>query len=285
MERKGLGRGLGALIPEREQPGHQKEKIVYLPLEQILPNPYQPRENFAPESLDDLTASIKEKGIIQPILVRVTPIGYELIAGERRLRAARSLSIKEIPAIIKEAKNEESLEIALIENIQRQNLNPIEEAHAYKHLMDKFSFTQEKIAQTIGKARVSVANTLRLLKLPLEIQEMLRKNLLSFGHGKVLLEVQDAHRQQALARKVVSNGLSIKELEQLILPHHKSRRPKVQSAKGLILPHIKAIEGELQQLFGTKVKILSSRKCKTIQIEFYSDEDLERIYQVIKGQS
>ena len=207
MERKGLGRGLGALIPEREQPGHQKEKIVYLPLEQILPNPYQPRENFAPESLDDLTASIKEKGIIQPILVRVTPIGYELIAGERRLRAARSLSIKEIPAIIKEAKNEESLEIALIENIQRQNLNPIEEAHAYKHLMDKFSFTQEKIAQTIGKARVSVANTLRLLKLPLEIQEMLRKNLLSFGHGKVLLEVQDAHRQQALARKVVSNGL------------------------------------------------------------------------------
>lgn len=282
MERKGLGRGLSALIPGREQPAHQKDKIIYISLEQIKPNPYQPRENFAQESLDDLIASIKEKGIIQPILVRATPIGYELIAGERRLRAARSLNIKEVPAIIKEVKNEESLELALIENIQRQNLNPLEEAHAYKHLMDEFSFTQEKIGQTIGKARASVANTLRLLKLPLEIQEMLRRNLLTFGHCKVLLELQDSHRQQSLARQTVANGLSIKELEQLILPHHKARKPRAQSAKDLTSPHLKAIEEELQQTLGTKVKILTNRKCKTIQIEFYSDEDLERIYRQIK---
>ena len=158
MERKGLGRGLGALIPEKEPSLREKEKIVYLLIDEIRPNPYQPRENFDHESLDDLVASIKEKGIIQPVLVRPTASGYELIAGERRLRAANSLNIKEIPAIIKEAKDEESLELALIENIQRQDLNPIEEACAFKHLIERFSFSQEKIAQTIGKARVSVAN-------------------------------------------------------------------------------------------------------------------------------
>ena len=279
MERRGLGRGLSALIPHKEQVEH-KEKIIYLTPQEVSPNPYQPRENFSPENLEELIASIKEKGIIQPILVRATPAGYELIAGERRLRAAKSLNIKEIPAIIKEVKDEESLEVALIENIQRQNLNPIEEAHAYKHLIEKFGCTQEKIAQTMSKARVSVANTLRLLKLPLEIQEMLRRSKLSFAHGKVLLELQDSHRQQALARQVVSKGLSVKELENLILPHQKVRRPGSQASKAM--PQLKAIEEELQQILGSKVKIISGHKRGTIHIEFYSQDDLERIYRVIK---
>lgn len=279
MERRGLGRGLGALIPEKEHTG-QKEKIVYISTDQIRPNPYQPRENFNAESLEDLIASIKEKGIIQPVLVRSSPSGYELIAGERRLRAAKSLDIKEIPAIVKEVQDAESLEIALIENIQRQNLNSIEEAHAFKHLMDNFDCTQEKIAQTIGKSRVSVANTLRLLKLPQEIQDMLQKNLLSFAHGKVLLELQDTQRQLALARRVIHNGLSVKELDDLILPQHKIRKPKGEQHKPG--SQLKAIEEELQQVLGSKVRIISGHKRGVIHIEFYSQEDLERIYQVIK---
>lgn len=279
MERRGLGRGLGALIPDKEHAGY-KERIVYLSVEHVRPNPYQPRENFNAESLEDLVASIKEKGIIQPILVRSSGAGYELIAGERRLRAAKSLNINEIPAIIKEVQDEESLEIALIENIQRQNLNPIEEARAYKHLIDEFGCTQEKIAQTIGKARASVANTLRLLKLPQEIQEMLRKNLLTFAHGKVLLEVQDSQRQLSLARRVVSSGLSVKELEDLILPHHKIRKPKERADRDS--PQIKAIAEELQQILGSKVRIAAGQKRGIISIEFYSHEDLERIYQAIK---
>ena len=281
MERKGLGRGLGALIPEKESSLQEKEKIVYLQADKIRPNPYQPRENFDHESLEDLIASIKEKGIIQPVLVRPTATGYELIAGERRLRAARSLNIEKIPAIIKEVKDEESLEIALIENIQRQNLNTIEEAHAFKHLMERFNFNQEKIAQTIGKARVSVANTLRLLKLPVEIQGMIRKNMLSFAHGKVLLELEDSSRQEALAHRAVSDGLSVKELGELILPHQKARKPKSPLSREA-QPHVKAIEEELQQLLGSKVRIIPGRKRGTIQIEFYSHEDLERIYHTIK---
>lgn len=281
MEKKGLGRGIGALIPPKEQFEH-REDVIYLKVEEVRPNPYQPRENFDSESLEDLVASIKEKGIIQPVLVRRSPSGYQLIAGERRLRAAKSLNFKEIPAIIKDATNEESLELALIENIQRQNLNPIEEACAFKHLMEQFSFTQEKIAQAVGKARVSVTNTLRLLKLPTEIQEMLRKNILSFAHGKVLLEIQDSQKQISLARQVLSKGLSVKELESLIIPHTASKKSKHHGGSQKHEPHLKAVEEELQQILGTRVKIASGHKRGTISIEFYSQEDLERIYKAIK---
>ena len=286
MEKRGLGRGLGALIPERETEEHfhgsaPKEHIRYLPVEQIKPNPYQPRENFDSQGLEELVASIKEKGIIQPIIVRHSASGYELIAGERRWRAAKSLNLKEIPVIVRQAKDEESLELALIENIQRQNLSPIEEAHAYKHLMEQFGFTQEKIAQTVGKARASVANALRLLKLPLEIQEMLKKGQLSFGHGKVLLELEDVQKQLALSRQIVSKSLSVRELENLVFQHHKARPAKVVSETRK-LPHLEAIEEELRQILGTKVKIASGPKRGTLHIEFYSQDDLERIYNQIR---
>lgn len=279
MEKRVLGRGISALIPEKEKIKEEKESIVYLSIDQIKPNPYQPRENFGQEELEDLIASIKEKGIIQPVLVRSSPSGYELIAGERRMRAAKSLHIKEIPAIIKEVKDEESLEIALIENIQRQNLNSIEEAQAYNHLIENFGFTQEKIAQTIGKARVSVTNTLRLLKLPMEVQELLRKNQLTFAHGKVLLELQEANKQVDLAKQAASGRLSVKELEGLILRHTKARKSSKEKASGH--PH-QHIQDELQQILGTKVKIVSGHKRGVMHIEFYSPDDLDRIYQVIK---
>jgi len=286
MERRGLGKGLSALIPAREEirPKENKEgkgDTFYIRVDQVLPNPYQPREDFDAEGTTDLEASIKEKGIIQPILVRRMPTGYELIAGERRLRAARALNIKEIPAIIKDVKNVESLEIALIENIQRQDLNPIEEAHAYKHLMEQFAYTQDNIAQSVGKARVSVANILRLLKLPLEIQQMLRKGLISFAHGKVLLEIEDSSRQLLLARRVLAKKLSVKELEVLVSAHAKIKKSRPQ-AQGGISAQVKAIEEELQQTLGTRVKISFGKKRGAINIEFYSHNDLERIYKVIK---
>jgi len=288
MEKRGLGRGLGALIPEREAEEHfhssaPKEHIRYIPVEQIKPNPYQPRENFDSQSLEELVASIKEKGIIQPVIVRHSASGYELIAGERRWRAAKSLNLKEIPVIVRQAKDEESLELALIENIQRQNLSSIEEARAYKHLMEQFGFTQEKIAQTVGKARASVANILRLLKLPLEIQEMLKKGQLSFGHGKVLLELEDVQKQLALSRQIVSKSLSVRELENLVFQHQKARPAKAVSETRK-LPHLKAIEEELRQILGTKVKIASGLKRGTLHIEFYSQEDLERIYNQIRNE-
>ena len=288
MEKRGLGRGLGALIPEREIEEHSqssvpKEHIRYIPVEQIKPNPYQPRENFDSQGLEELIASIKEKGIIQPIIVRRSTSGYELIAGERRWRAAKSLNLKDIPAIVRQAKDEESLELALIENIQRQNLSPIEEAHAYKHLMEQFGFTQEKIAQTVGKARASVANTLRLLKLPLEIQEMLKQGILSFGHGKVLLELEDVQKQLALSRQIVSNRLSVRELENLVFQHQKARKTK-PAAETRPTPHLQAIEEELRQILGTKVRIASGPKRGTLHIEFYSQEDLERIYNQIRNE-
>lgn len=279
IEKKGLGKGLSALIPVREDFANKREDVVYLNVEQIQPNPYQPREDFNSGELEELVASIKEKGIIQPVLVRRSPNGYELIAGERRLRAAKELNIKEIPAIIKDVKNEESLEIALIENIQRQNLNPIEEAHAFKHLIDQFEFTQDKIAQAVGKARVSVSNILRLLKLPSEIQLMLRKGELSFAHGKVLLEVQEPQKQLFFAHQCISKGLSVKELGNLILPKEK-KGPTRQHAHQLI-PQLKAVEEELRQALGTKVKIIHGRKGGYIHIDYYSQDDLERIYKVI----
>lgn len=221
MERKALGKGISALIPEKETA--EQEQIFYAKTEQVKPSPFQPREDFDSQSLEELTQSIKEKGVIQPILVRRRGDNYELIAGERRLRAAKLLNLKEIPIIIKDVLDRDSLELSLIENIQRQNLNPIEEARAYQYLVDKFQVTQEKLSAELGKARATIANILRLLKLPQEIQEQLKKGLLSLAHGRVLLEVEDANQQRRLAQEVIAQGLSVRELENLV----KSRRSRI----------------------------------------------------------
>ena len=197
MEKKVLGRGIGALIPTESLEKH--EGITFLKAEQIRPSPYQPREDFDAQSLEELTQSIKEKGLIQPILVRRRGDVYELIAGERRFRVANLLHINEIPAIVKDVNDEESLEFSLIENIQRQALNPIEEARAFQYLIDKFAVTQEKISEVIGKSRVSVTNILRLLKLPKEIQDDIKHGKISFAHGRALLEIEDANQQRRFA--------------------------------------------------------------------------------------
>jgi len=275
MERRALGKGLGALIPDKTVEGDMhKEEIVYVQSGQIKPNPFQPREDFDQTSIEELSQSIKEKGVIQPLLVRRRGDNYELIAGERRFRAANILGLKEIPVIVRDVSDQDSLELALIENIQREGLNPIEEAHAYQHLMDKFKVTQEKISEVLGKARVTITNTLRLLKLPHEIQSEMKKGRISFAHGRALLEVEDANHQRKLVQDIISKGLSVRELESLI----KSSRPKLIKRKidqGQREPLVAILEEQLQHALATKVRISKRKKRGHINIEFYSQEDLE----------
>jgi ParB family chromosome partitioning protein len=280
MERRALGKGIGALIPEKEEV--VKNEILYVQVDQIKPNPFQPREEFNQEHIEELAQSIREKGVIQPLLVRRMGDGLELIAGERRLRACKSLGLKEIPVIIKNIDDKDSLEYALIENIQRESLNPIEEAHAYQHLMDKFQVTQEMISEGLGKSRATIANTLRLLKLPHEIQEEMKRGRLSFAHGRSLLEIDNENLQRKLAQEIIAKDLSVRELENLI----KVRRPKVSRRKlqpGVREPLLAALEEELQHLLSTKVRINKMKKRGNIFIEFYSQEDLERITGIIRG--
>jgi len=282
MERRALGRGISALIPEKDSEHH--DKVFYVQTDLVKPNPFQPREHFDNQSLEELTQSIKEKGVIQPILVRRKGDTYELIAGERRLRACKSLGLKEIPVIVKDVEDRDSLEISLIENIQRQELNAIEEARAYQYLIDKFEVTQEKISEVLGKARVTVTNTLRLLKLPQEIQEEIRKGRLSFAHGRALLEVDDLNQQRRLAQEVISKGLSVRELETILKMH----RPKVlkhRAGQANREPFVAVMEEELQHALATKVRISKRKKRGHITIEFYSQEDLERIIAKIRGGS
>jgi len=280
MERKALGKGIGALISEKETERH--DKIIYVQTERIKPSPFQPREDFDDQGLEELTQSIREKGIIQPILVRRKGDGFELIAGERRLRASKLLNLKEIPVLVKEVEDRDSLEIALIENIQRQSLNSIEEAHAYQYLLEKFNVTQEKISEVLGKSRATIANTLRLLKLPKEIQDEIKKGRLSFAHGRALLELDDANLQRRLAQDTISQGLSVSALEGLI----KSRRlkpAKRRIGQSMRDANVVILEEKLQHVLATKVRIAKRQKRGHILIEFYSEEDLNRIVGVLSG--
>jgi len=283
MERRALGKGLSALIPEKAVEGEvHKEEIIYVQSGQIKPNPFQPREDFDQTSIEELSQSIKEKGVIQPLLVRRRGDNYELIAGERRFRAANMLGLNEIPVIVRDVSDQDSLELALIENIQREGLNPIEEAHAYQHLIDKFKVTQEKISEVMGKARVTITNTLRLLKLPHEIQGEMKRGRISFAHGRALLEVEDTNLQRKLVQDIITKGLSVRELESLI----KSNRPKLIKRKigqGQREPLVVILEEQLQHALATKVRISKRQKRGHINIDFYSQEDLERIVNVIKG--
>ena len=275
MEKK-LGRGLSALIPETSE---TKEKVVYLRIEDITPSPYQPRERFPEDKLSELIASIKEKGVIQPILVRTVEGGkYELIAGERRLRAVKALDMPDIPALIKDVDDVDALEMSLIENLQREDLNPMEEAHAYKRLCDEFNFTQEKIGQTIGKDRSTIANAIRLLLLPKEIQDCVASNTITMGHARTILSVEGERPQKRFCEQIIRKGLSVRQAEQLARKLT-SKQPKRATAKD---SHILSIEEELQHLFGTKVKIAHGKKRGKIEIQYFSGEDLERILQILR---
>ncbi len=288
MEKRVLGRGLNALIQENS--GLAKEKvfeskiqqgITIIPIEKIKANKYQPRGDFDNKSIENLSISIKEKGFIQPILVRSGQGCYELIAGERRLRAAKGLKLKEMPAIIKEATDLDSLEISIIENVQRESLNPIDQAKAYKRLSDEFDITQDKIADTIGKDRATVANILRLLKLPQKIQEYVSRGTLSMGHARALLSLSSATEQTRLCTKVMKNDLSVRDTERCAKTWLSPKKKNVSEKD----PNLTSIEESLSQVLGTKVKIARSKKGGKIEIEFYSDKELEKIVTLLKSKS
>ena len=272
-----LGKGLDALIPDL---GERKEKVVYLKIEDITPSRYQPRGRFDESKLSELIASIREKGVIQPVLVRPKGDGkYELIAGERRLRAVRSLEIKEMPALVREVEDVDALEISLIENIQREELNPIDEAHAYRRLSDEFNFTQEKIGQTIGKDRSTVANMMRLLLLPKKIQEFVENNTISMGHARTILSLEGEKERLKFCNRIVKKGLSVRQTENLA----KTLGAKPRARLGAVKDHnIAAVEEELQHFLGTKVRIVHGKKRGKIEIQYYSNDDLDRILRLIK---
>jgi len=278
MQRKALGKGLKALIPVVEE---KREGILLeIPVEEVSPNRYQPRKMFNDARLDELVSSIKEKGIVQPIIVQKTDSGYELIAGERRWRAAQKAGMEKIPAIVKEVTSEGSLELALIENIQRENLNPMEEARAYQRLADEFHLIQEEIAKKVGKDRSSVANYLRLLRLPQEIQDSIANKELTMGHARALLSLDSAKEQIFLKERIIKRNMSVREIESFIT---RGKRVKKELPKKTVDIFENRMEEELQKFLGTKVNIIKGRKRGKIEIIFYSDEDFERIIELIRG--
>lgn len=281
MERRALGKGINALIPDTYNQEIRREEVIYASLDKIRPNALQPRELFDPAGIEELAASIKEKGVIQPLVVRRQGDNFELIAGERRLRAAQHLGMKDIPVLVKNADDRESLELALIENIQRENLNSIEEARAYQYLLDKFQVTQERISEVLGKARTTITNTLRLLKLPQEIQNEIRQSRISYGHGRALLEIEDANHQRHLTKETIAKGLSVRELENIIKTYRNRPRGRLATVAKQQDPYLAGKQEELQHALATKVRINRQKKRGSIVIDFYSQEDLERIVSVI----
>ena len=281
MEKRALGRGLSALIPQREVVfvKNSAEAIVHIPLSDVKANKYQPRMEYNKEKHNDLVNSIKEKGVIQPVLVRRAIDGYELIAGERRLRAAAMLKLENIPAIIKDVSDVDMLEIALIENIQREELNPIDEARAFERLTTEFNFTQDKIAETLGKDKSTISNAIRLLGLPRKVQDHVSKGAITAGHARALLGLPTENEQYRACNVVISKGLSVRETEKLV---ERRRAAAGTEKKPVKRDHnLDSIATEMQQALGTRVKIFHGKKRGTIQIEYYSVEDLNRILEII----
>jgi ParB family transcriptional regulator, chromosome partitioning protein len=280
MEKKALGRGLDALIPtSKPAPMPELPEVQHLRTNAIVPNRYQPRQTFPPQELAELTASLKQSGLLQPILVRRKGDGmYELISGERRWRAAKEAGLETIQAIIRNCTDEESIVLALIENLQRQDLNPIETARAYHRMMNEFGLTQDIIAQRVGCERSSIANAVRLLNLPVEVQHLIESGELSTGHAKVILGLPNANDQCSIARTVVSRNLSVRETEKLvqywILGRKRVRRESPRSPWS-------DVEERLQKRLGTKVTILKGRRGGKVIIHYYSPPELDGILEAI----
>lgn len=266
-----LGKGIEALIPEKG------EEVSYIDIERIFPGEQQPRKTFKDESLRELAASINEKGVLQPIIVtRVGDGTFRLITGERRWRAASLAGLKKIPALIKNFASRDSLEIALIENIQREDLNPMETAEAFNKLLTDFQLTQDELSQRVGKDRATIANYLRLLKLPDEVKYLVYDGALSIGHAKALLTIDSKNTQIEAARKIVRKGLSVREAEKLSKTIGKPKRKRSS-----IDPQIASLEDKLIKSLGTKVRIINRGKKGKIEIEYYSLEELDRLLEIL----
>ncbi|SMO86060.1 ParB/RepB/Spo0J family partition protein [Gracilimonas mengyeensis] len=301
--KKVLGRGLGAFFPEYQEEGGGEAKespkkegveknfvepeervniVLDVPVDHIRANPHQPRKEFDEDKLDELGASIKKHGLIQPITVRyIGEKRFELISGERRLRAAKLAGIQEIPAYIRQADDEQSMAFALIENIQREQLNPLEVAMGYKRLLEEFDYTQAEVAERVGKNRTTVTNMLRLLNLPDFIQKAVKSNQISMGHARALITIEDEELQKKILDKVIAQGLSVRQIEQAVRESTQKKESKSKSkpsaGKDPNNPFYEDISARLRRTFSTKVNVQPKKKGGEIRIEYYSEDDLERI--------
>jgi ParB family chromosome partitioning protein len=286
-KRPALGKGMGALINAEYQSSDENNinSVIEVPIIDVSGNPDQPRKTFNANSLSELSASIKEKGVIQPILVEKSGSRYIIIAGERRYRASKLAGLEKIPVIVREFSENEKLEIAIIENIQREDLNPIEEAMAYHELMDKANFNQEEVAVKVGKNRSTVANSLRLLKLPKDIQDSLSGGLITAGHARAILSLDTESQMRDLHKRIVGEGLSVREAEGFTTSGKKMTRKKSGGSKVTVgggNPELLTIQEKLIDKFGTKVNISGTLHKGKIEISYFSMDDLERLYEIIK---
>tara|TARA_B100000029_G_scaffold466178_1_gene501435 strand:- start:816 stop:1682 length:867 start_codon:yes stop_codon:yes gene_type:complete len=286
MNRKALGKGINALIPDFEKgvPEVEKSLATDLLIDEISPNHLQPRNYFDDKKLNDLMTSIKEHGVLQPVVVQKVDSGFELIVGERRWRASKKLGLTKIPAVIREVNDEQSLEIAIIENIHRQDLNPIEEAEAYARLSNEFALTQEMVAEKVGKSRAAVANILRLLKLSRNIKEDLISEKISMGHARALLGLEEPKQMETLRNEIIKQDLTVRQTESRVNKLKKGVLDKPIKQKINKDIFIKDLEKDLARRLGTKVNILPKKNGGKLIVAYYSDDDLERI-QMLMGNS
>jgi ParB family chromosome partitioning protein len=278
-----LGRGLDALIPDFDPEQDNPRDYFLCDVDLIRPNRYQPRQHFSDDDLEELGNSIKSQGIIQPLLVRRIDHGYELVAGERRLRAARKVGLTKVPVVYRDVSDAELLEMSIVENIQREDFNPIEEAEAYHRLITEFKLTQDQAAERVGKSRSAVANFLRLRNLPQQIKDSIVEGSLSMGHARSLLGVDKKTAQLDIWRKVVSRGLSVRETESLVRQLKVAAAPRRSPPSSSEDVYFSDVTADLSRHFGTKVNIKRRGKVGKLEIEFYSDDDLDRLLRQLKG--
>ncbi|CAM3942358.1 ParB/RepB/Spo0J family partition protein [Mesobacillus zeae] len=278
---KGLGKGLNAFF---NMEAEKEETVQEISIKEIRPNPYQPRKVFQKESIEELKLSIMEHGILQPIILRKSIKGYEILAGERRFRAAKEAGLERVPAVVRNFTEQQMMELALLENLQREDLNPIEEGTAYQTLMEKLKLTQEELAKRLGKSRPHLANHIRLLSLPPKIQELISEGKITMGHGRALLGLRQKDRLPALAEKTVKEGLNVRELEQLIQHYNEVVPRETKKSKAVKDVFIRDREFSLRERFGTTVNIKTSKNKGKIEIEFFSNDDLERILEILDQQ-
>lgn len=279
MSKKGLGKGLGALISSANDE-NELSGVKELKINEIEPNVYQPRKKFDDQKLIQLSDSIKEHGIVQPIIVRKEENIYKIVAGERRWRAARLAGLNSVPVIIKDVSNKQVMEMALIENIQREDLNPIEEAEAYERLLNEYNMTQEELSKSIGKNRSTIANIIRLLALSKKVKESLIDGEITNGHARALLSIEDEEIQEKICKEIIKKSLNVRETENLVkrIQISNDDNKKVKSVDENIIK----IEDDLKKIFGTKVKLFNKNKKGKIMIEYYSNEELDRLLEIFK---
>ena len=273
-DRRGLGKGLEALIPSAHG-------VTDIEVDSIVPNPRQPRQALDPQTLEELAASIREQGLVQPLVVTQAEEGYQLLVGERRWRAAKMAGLDIVPVVVRDVTPQQMLELALVENLQREDLNPLEAAAAYQQLVEEFGMTQQQVADKVGKNRVTVTNTLRLLKLPMEVRNALLQGQITEGHARAILRLESEKKQLKVLRAILKGGLSVRQTEEAV--RRMAEEPKPRPAPVKKSPELAALEDKFRQALGTKVNLTRGRKGGRLVVYFYSEEELQAIYDLIVG--